>query len=112
MAIGDASTGEAIGCIVLMLRPQAGVAGIGYWIVPEARNGGYATRAVRLLSDWGLEKQRLHRIEASVEPDNDASVRALSKTGFEYDGRLRSFLNFPRRRADALVFSRIHKSVP
>ena len=44
LAVGNAFTGEALGCIVLMLRPQAGVAGIGYWLVPEARNSGYATR--------------------------------------------------------------------
>jgi [ribosomal protein S5]-alanine N-acetyltransferase len=112
LAIGDALTGEALGCIVLMLRPQAGVAGIGYWLAPEARNSGYATRAVRLLSDWGLKEQRLHRSEAWVEPGNDASVRVLSKCGFEYEGRLPSFLQFPTRRADALVFSRTRRSVP
>ena len=112
LAIGDAPTGEALGCIVLTLRPQAGVAGIGYWIVPEARNGGYATGAVRLLSDWGLREQRLRRIEAWVEPGNDASVRVLSKSGFEYEGRLPSALRFTTRRADALVFSRTRRSIP
>ena len=112
LAVGNALTGEALGCIVLMLRPQAGVAGIGFWLVPEARNSGYATRAVRLLSDWGLEAPRLHRIEALVEPENDASVRVLSKCGFEYEGRLSSYLQFPTRRADALVFSRTRRSIP
>lgn len=112
MAIGDATTGEALGCVVLTLRPQAGVAGIGYWIVPQARNSGYATRAVALLSDWGLREQRLHRIEAWVEPGNDASVRVLSKSGFEHEGRSPFFLRFPTRRADALVFSRTRKPTP
>ena len=112
LAIGDAPTGEALGCIVLMLRPQAGVAGIGYWIVPEARNSGYATRAVALLSNWGLREQGLHRIEAWVEPGNDASVRVLSKSGFEYEGRLPSFIRFPTRRAYALIFARNRNSTP
>ena len=112
LAIGDAATGEALGCVVLTLRPQAGVAGIGYWIVPQARNSGYATRAVALLSDWGLQEQGLHRIEAWVEQGNDASVRVLSKSGFEHEGRLPSFLRFPTRRADALVFSRTPKPTP
>ena len=82
LAIGDALTGEALGCIVLMLRPQAVVAGVGYWLVPEARGSGYATRAVRLLGDWGLEEQGLHRIEAWVEPykywRNDYPVSTFS----------------------------------
>ena len=112
LAIGDARTAEALGCVVLMLRPQAGVAGIGYWLVPEARARGYATRAVGLLTAWGLGAGGLDRIEAWVEPGNDASVRVLSRCGFEYEGRLHSFLRFPTRRADALVFSRIREIEP
>lgn len=107
LAIGDARTAEALGCIVLMLRPQAGVAGLEYWLVPEAQGRGYATRAVTLLTTWGLETETLGRIEAWVEPGNDASVRVLSNCGFEYEGRPRSFLQFTTRRTDALVFSRI-----
>lgn len=107
LAVGDGRTSEALGCVVLMLRPREGVAGIGYWLVPEARSRGYATRAVRLLTTWGLEEAGLDRIEAWVEPGNDASVRVLSRCGYEHEGRLRSFLRFPTRRADALVFSRI-----
>ncbi|CAA9448359.1 MAG: hypothetical protein AVDCRST_MAG02-634 [uncultured Rubrobacteraceae bacterium] len=112
LAICDARTAEAFGCVVLMPRPQARVAGIGYWLVPEARARGYATKAVRLLTAWGLEAEELDRIEAWVEPGNDASVRVLSRCGFEYEGRLRSFLQFPTRRADALVFSRTRGSGP
>lgn len=40
LAIADVATGEAVGCAVLMLRPQAGVAGLGYWLVPAARGNG------------------------------------------------------------------------
>lgn len=112
LAISDARTTEALGCVVLMLRPQARVAGIGYWLAPEARNRGYATRAVALLTTWGFESGRLDRIEAWVEPGNSASVRILSKCGFEYEGRLRSFLQFMTRRTDALVFSRTRETEP
>ena len=45
LAIGDARTAEAFGCVVLMLRPEAGAAGIGYWLTPQARGRGYATSA-------------------------------------------------------------------
>lgn len=112
LAIADARSKEAFGCAVLVLRPEAGVAGIGYWLVPGARGLGLATRAVGLLTDWGLGAGGLARIEAWVEPGNDASVRVLSRCGFEYEGRLRSFLQFPTRRADALVFSRIREPDP
>lgn len=112
LAIADAQTGEALGRAAPMLRPQAGVAGIGYWLVPESRGRGHAARAVGLLTDWGLGAGGLERIEAWVEPGNEASVRVLAGCGFGYEGRLRSFLSFPTRRADALVFSRLRGSEP
>jgi RimJ/RimL family protein N-acetyltransferase len=48
----------------------------------------------------------LARVEAWVEPGNSASRRVLITAGFVCEGTLRSFLSFPTRRADALVFSR------
>ena len=107
LAIASDTSGEAFGCVVLLLRPQAQVAGIGYWLAPKARGFGYARRAVALLTDWGLTRGGLERIEAWVEPDNTASIRVLSGCGYVHEGRLRSFLSFPSRRADALVLSRI-----
>lgn len=107
LAIAEATTDEALGCAVLMLRPQAGVAGIGYWLVPRARGLRYGSRAVALLTTWGLTEGGMERIEAWVEPDNVASARLLEGCGYVREGRLRSFLSFPSRRADALVFSRL-----
>ncbi len=51
--------GPAVGCGVLLLRPQEeGVAGIGYWLVPSARGRGLASRAVALLTEWGFREPR------------------------------------------------------
>ena len=107
LAIESTQLSRAVGLVVLMLRPQAGVAGLGYWIVPSARRHGYATRAIRMVSNWALAEIGMERVEAWVEPDNVASLRALEAVGFAVEGRLRSFLAFPTRRADALVLSRI-----
>ena len=101
---------RAIGLVVLMLRPQAGVAGLGYWNVPSARRHGYATCAGRMISNWALAELGMERVEAWVEPENAASLRVLEAVGFAVEGRLRSFLAFPTRRADALVLSRIAMS--
>lgn len=106
-AIAQASSGRAVGCVNLLLRRQDGVAGVGYWLVPDARGAGLATRAVTLVTTWGLDEVGLARVEAWVEPGNDASVAVLERCGYGYEGRLRSFLAFPTRRADALVYSRI-----
>lgn len=106
LAITDGA-GPALGAAVLLLRPQAGVAGLGYWLLPAARGRGYAIRAARLLSDWGLGACGLARVEAWVEPDNAASIRVVEAVGFEHEGLLRSFLPLGTRRADVLVFSRL-----
>lgn len=106
LAVTDPS-GTAVGGASLLLRPQPGVAGLGYWILASARGHGYATAAARLLAGWGLDACGLARIEAWVEPDNDASARVLRRAGFEPEGRLRSFLTLGSGRADVLVFSRL-----
>lgn len=110
LAIADQATDRAVGLVILTVQPQTGVAGIGYWIVPSARGGRRASRAVRLATAWGLDRLGFARVEAWVEPDNVASQRTLLAAGFEREGVLRSFLTFGDRRADAVVFSRIADS--
>jgi RimJ/RimL family protein N-acetyltransferase len=105
LAIADHGTGEALGMVILMVRPQSGVAGLGYWIVPKARRRGLAGRAAGLMTEWGLGT--FARVEAWVEPDNTASQRVLAANGFEREGLLRGFLSFGTRRADVFVYSRL-----
>lgn len=111
LAIADAASDEAFGCVVLLLDPQPGVARVGFWLARSARGRGVATRAVMSLTSWGLDAAGLYRVQAWVEPDNAASAAVLRRSGFRYEGRLRSFLAFPSRRADALVFSRLPTDV-
>lgn len=56
LATCDTSTDRAMGCVVLLLRPQAGVAGLGYWLAPDDLGRGHASSAVELLSAWGLSR--------------------------------------------------------
>jgi ribosomal-protein-alanine N-acetyltransferase len=107
LAVADAGTDRAVGLAILSLRPQPGVGGLGYWVIPSARGAGYATTAARLICDWGLSTLGLDRVEAWVEPDNLASQGVLRSAGFEHEGRLRNFLRSRGEPRDALVFSRI-----
>ncbi|MEV4821878.1 GNAT family N-acetyltransferase [Micromonospora sp. NPDC049274] len=107
LAIADADTDVAVGSVTLLLRPQSGVAGLGYWLTPIGRGRGLASRAARLLTEWALETAGLARVEAWVEPDNLASRRVLAAADFVEEGVLRSFLAFPTRRADAMVLARV-----
>lgn len=109
LAIADAESGEALGAIVAMLELQddvrRGTAELGYWLIDCARGSHRAAHAVALLSGWALTDGMLDRLEALVEPDNAASQRVLERAGFRREGYLRSYLAFPTRRSDAVIYS-------
>jgi ribosomal-protein-alanine N-acetyltransferase len=105
LAIADVPSDTAVGAVVLLFRAQPGTVGIGYWVVPRARGHRLASRAVALASRWALKDAGIARVEALVEPKNVASKRVLESVGFRYEGRLRSYLVYNRRRADALIYS-------
>jgi len=109
LAIHARDADLAVGLVVISLRPQPGVVGLGYWIVPTARRSGYATSAVELASSWAMRSAGFARIEAWVEPKNVDSMGVLESVGFEREGRLRSLLTIGSARSDALVYARVSK---
>ena len=79
---------------------------IGYWCAPEARGRGVVTRALRLLSRYGLDELGLQRLELMTDPDNHASQRVAEKAGYRREAVLRSHLDHPDgRRRDSVMFS-------
>ncbi len=57
-------------------------ASLGYWVSAHACGRGIATAAVRLAIDAAFGPVGLHRLEASVQVGNQASLRVLEKCGF------------------------------
>ncbi len=106
-AVARCRDDEAVGLVVLPRRPQEGVLGLGYWVVPAARGHGVAARAVALATRWALDGARADRVEAWVEPENEPSRRTLLRNGFVHEGRLRSFMAFAGVRTDLDVYSRL-----
>jgi len=66
---------------------------IGYWVSAEVTGGGVATGALALALDHCFGPVGLHRVEATVRPENVASRRVLAKVGFREEGLLRRYLN-------------------
>ena len=97
---------RAVGLVSMMLRPL-GVIGLGYWVVPGARQRGFARRAATLAGGWVIAPGGSARIEAWVEPDNKPSQLVLNTAGFELKRRLRCFLTIGDSTSDALVYARI-----
>ncbi len=50
------------------------------------RGHGYATRALRLLCDYALAELGMTRVEAKVEPGNQASLRVATRAGMRREG--------------------------
>jgi RimJ/RimL family protein N-acetyltransferase len=77
---------------------------IGYWLLPEGRGRGIATRVTRALAEHAFYVGVL-RVEAVVRPANKPSIRVLERAGFTREGVLRSLLRHEDGRADAILFS-------
>lgn len=65
---------------------------VGYWVGAHVAGGGVATAAVALAVDHCFSRVGLHRIEATVRPENARSLRVLAKLGFREEGLLRRYL--------------------
>ncbi|WP_216823772.1 GNAT family N-acetyltransferase [Mycobacterium rhizamassiliense] len=76
---------------------------IGYWVASSATGGGVATGALALGLDHCFGAVRLHRVEATVRPENAASRRVLAKVGFREEGLLRRYLEVDRAWRDHLL---------
>jgi len=65
---------------------------LGYWIGEKYAQKGMMTKALLRLLPYIFLTLKLHRIEAACLPANEASIRLLQKTGFQYEGLARNYL--------------------
>jgi len=77
---------------------------IGYWIDQRFANRGYTTRAVKLLTKFGFEQLRLHRIEINLRPENEASKQVAIKAGYLLEGARNNYLHIAGDWRDLVTF--------
>ena len=68
---------------------QSGRADIGYGLVRRHWGRGYMHEALTAVVDHAFGPLGLRRLEADIDPRNEASVRALERLGFAREGLLR-----------------------
>lgn len=78
---------------------------IGYWVSSELVGGGVATASVGLVADHCFSGAGLHRLEATVRPENRASIRVLNKVGFREEGLYQRYLAVAGDWRDHLCFA-------
>ncbi|MFJ3672138.1 GNAT family N-acetyltransferase [Streptomyces sp. NPDC090106] len=88
--VSDADAGTTLGHIGVNMIDRVGrSARVGYWVLPEARGRGVATRALTLVSPWAFTGLGLHRLELGHALGHDASCRTAERCGYPYEGTLR-----------------------
>jgi RimJ/RimL family protein N-acetyltransferase len=91
---------------VTLHGPEGHLAEIGYWLAPDARGRGIATRAVRLLTRHAFRAEpALVRIGLRTLRGNDASARVAERCGFTLEGTLRSLEPVRGAFADVVIYS-------
>jgi RimJ/RimL family protein N-acetyltransferase len=64
------------------------VATVGYWVAPDARHLGAASRALRLVTPWAFEALGLSVVLAEIRVGNEASVHVARAAGYEQTGAI------------------------
>jgi RimJ/RimL family protein N-acetyltransferase len=77
----------AVGCSV----DRSDLAGIvGYWLAPEARGRGVATRGTRLVCRFAFDELGLGYLGLNAAVDNAASNAVARRLGFTLEGTMRA----------------------
>jgi ribosomal-protein-alanine N-acetyltransferase len=79
---------------------EEGSADVGYSIIPEYRNHGYATEMLRGLISWAFIDKDIKVITADCLDDNIGSIRVLEKAGLHRVGAEDNMLKWEIRREE------------
>ena len=99
---------RVIGRIDLGGFDMRSMADVAYHISSDYWNKGLTTESIGAVTDFGLKKLLLHRIQAFVMPQNKASIRVLEKNEYEQEGLLRKY-RFGKEFHDAVMLSIIRE---
>jgi len=80
-------------------------ASLGYYAFAPFAGHGYMTEGMQLVLRQAFRRLKLHRVEASVQPDNAASIALLVRAGFHEEGFSRRLLRVSGRWRDHLRFA-------
>jgi ribosomal-protein-alanine N-acetyltransferase len=82
---------------------------IGYELAPTAQGCGYMQEALLAVLAYGFDEMDLHRIDASVSPENVRSINVLTGLGFLQEGRSREAGYWAGSHHDLLQFGLLRR---
>lgn len=97
---------EVLGGVSASLNRTMRAAWVSYWLLPQGRGNGLATRATVAMVDW-LFGHDLYRIELGHRLNNPQSQRVAERAGFIREGIMREELEYDGVRYDTALMSRL-----
>jgi ribosomal-protein-alanine N-acetyltransferase len=85
---------------------------VGYWIDEKFAGRGIIPTALAMAVDHSFHVVGLHRLEASIRPENNASRRVVEKLGFREEGVRRRQLHIDGAWRDHLCYALTVEEVP
>lgn len=79
------ANGTKAGMCGLVKRASLDEVDIGFALLPEYENNGYAFEASEAVMNFAKEKLKLHRLAAITVPYNNSSVKLLEKLGMKFE---------------------------
>lgn len=85
---------------------------IGYWVSSDVAGRGVATAAVALAVAHALGPVGLHRVDATIDPENAASRAVVEHLGMRQEGLLRRYLDIYGAWRDHLLYALTVEEMP
>jgi len=109
-AILSQDTGRAIGsCLIFHHDEGSARAEIGYVLGRDHWRQGLAREALQSLVGWAMGPAGLRRLEAEINPINQASARLLLSLGFQAEGLLRERWLNKGQVTDSQLYGLLHR---
>ena len=104
-AVEEKESRKVIGtCSYVSMDADYKMAEIGYSILSDLWNQGFATEVAEALTGYAFNRIGVQRVFARVLPQNTASARVLLNLGFEYEGTAKKGFYYDGRVDDVQVF--------
>jgi RimJ/RimL family protein N-acetyltransferase len=98
-------SGQLIGDFGVYFLEDGRQVEIGFTVAPAHQGVGYASEAVTHVLDYLFGELHKHRVTASVDPRNEASIRLLERVGMQREAHFRESLFLNGEWVDDLVFA-------
>lgn len=80
---------------------------LGYWMGEAINSKGFMTEAVQILLAECFGKWGFNRVQAATLLGNHASIRVLTKNGFEREGQAKRYLKINGQWQDHALFAKV-----